>query len=63
VPGVIILTEAERQRLIEIAKQQLFYDAVRDILDPVNKIIVDTHAGNVHIYQVTENGPQPLIQR
>jgi regulator of protease activity HflC (stomatin/prohibitin superfamily) len=37
-------------------KLQLFYEALKDLLEPVTKVVVDPEAKDVHIYQGTEKG-------
>jgi len=44
---------------LDLMKQQLLYATLKDLLDPVNKIIVDPDVKDVQIYQATDKGLVP----
>ena len=54
------ITAEEKQRLMQIMEQRLFYSTIKDLMDPVSKIILDKDAKDVQIYQNTANGPTPM---
>ena len=49
-----------RQYQLNLMKQQLLYGTLKDVLDPVNKIIVDPSVKDVDIYQATDKGLVPV---
>ena len=49
-----------QQYKLDLMKQQLLYATLKDLLDPVNKIIVDPAVKDVDIYQATDKGLVPM---
>jgi regulator of protease activity HflC (stomatin/prohibitin superfamily) len=51
----------QREFQIDLMKRQLTYKAMREVYDPVSKIIVDPRVGkDIQIFQTTENGLVPI---
>jgi regulator of protease activity HflC (stomatin/prohibitin superfamily) len=57
--GFPSLSETEMRFMTDLAKRQAMYSALKDTLNPVNKIIVDPRVNDIQLYQVNEKSQAP----
>jgi hypothetical protein len=54
------LDPKERAYELRLMEQQLLYSTMKDLMDPVTKIVVDPSVKDVEIYQPTDKTQAPL---